>query len=199
VLLLSPPGCGKSALCKAVGNENLNGIAKTLQSIDGDALAVVALWDDLATEAILTNRGLATKLKDPEAKIISLPIDHLVSETIEDNDKLIIAQVETTQLGREPTAQATLLSGGSAANLHALVAARDRQQRLLDDIVVAGAEQGVFSTPFPREASRAVVTMCTGVSQWYRPGGDLSPTDLASQYIVMTRMTVGAPMDDPGA
>lgn len=78
------------------------------------------------------------------------------------------------------------------------IAARDRQQRLLDDIVVAGTEQGVFSTPFPREASRAVVTMCTGVSQWYRPDGDLSPTDLASQYVVMTRMTVGVPMGDPG-
>jgi AcrR family transcriptional regulator len=79
------------------------------------------------------------------------------------------------------------------------IAARDRQQRLMDDIVVTGTEQGVFSTPFPREASRAVVTMCTGVAQWYRPGGELSPVDLATQYVVMTRMTVGAPMDESRA
>lgn len=73
------------------------------------------------------------------------------------------------------------------------IAARDRQQRLMDDIVVAGVEQGIFTTPFPKEASRAVVTMCTGVAQWYHPDGTLSPAELASQYVTMTRMTVGAP------
>ncbi|MFD4324871.1 TetR/AcrR family transcriptional regulator [Nocardioides sp. NPDC058538] len=75
------------------------------------------------------------------------------------------------------------------------IAARDRQQRLMDDVVVTGTEQGVFSTPYPRDVSRAVVTMCTGVAQWYRPRGELSPADLATRYVIMTRMTVGAPMD----
>lgn len=72
------------------------------------------------------------------------------------------------------------------------IAARDRQQRLMDDIILAGAEQHVFTTPFPRESSRAVVTMCTGVAQWYHPGGALSPPELAAQYVAMSRMTVGA-------
>lgn len=73
------------------------------------------------------------------------------------------------------------------------IAARDRQQRLMDDIVVTGADQHVFTTPFPRESSRAVVTMCTGVAQWYHPGGALSPAELARQYVTMARMSVGAP------
>ncbi|MEU6137343.1 hypothetical protein [Nocardioides sp. NPDC047086] len=72
------------------------------------------------------------------------------------------------------------------------IAARDRQQRLMDDIILAGAEQHVFTTPFPRKSSRAVVTMCTGVAQWYHPGGALSPPELAAQYVAMSRMTVGA-------
>lgn len=72
------------------------------------------------------------------------------------------------------------------------IAARDRQQRLMDAIIEEGAAAGLFATPFPREVSRAVVTMCTGVSQWYRPGGELSPTDLAEQYRTLARMTVGA-------
>ncbi len=71
------------------------------------------------------------------------------------------------------------------------IAARDRQQRLMDQVIDDGAARGAFSTPFPREVSRAVVTMCTGVSQWYRPGGELTPAQLAERYQVMARMTVG--------
>lgn len=73
------------------------------------------------------------------------------------------------------------------------IAAQDRQQRLMDALVEVGAANGLFSTPFPREVSRAVVTVCTGVSQWYRSGGELSPADLAGQYRVVARMRVGAP------
>ncbi|MDQ0790785.1 hypothetical protein [Streptomyces sp. B3I8] len=73
------------------------------------------------------------------------------------------------------------------------IAARSRQQRLMDALPEEGAANGLFSTPSPREVSRAVVRMCTGVSQWYRPGGELSPAHLAEQYRVVARMTVGAP------
>jgi AcrR family transcriptional regulator len=73
------------------------------------------------------------------------------------------------------------------------IAARDRQQRLMDAIVESGVAAGLFTNPFRREASRAVVTMCTGVSQWYRPDGGLSATELAEQYRVVARMAVGAP------
>lgn len=72
------------------------------------------------------------------------------------------------------------------------IAARDRQQRLMDDVVDAGVDAGLFTTPYPRDVSRAVVTMCTAVSQWYRPGGSLTPPELAERYRVAARMTVGA-------
>lgn len=73
------------------------------------------------------------------------------------------------------------------------IAARDHQQRLLDDLVIRGVSEGVFATPFPREASRAVVTMCTGVSQWYRQGGGLSAEGLAKIYVRLAQATVMAP------
>lgn len=72
------------------------------------------------------------------------------------------------------------------------IAARDRQQRLMDEIIRHGVDDGRFSTPYPREASRAIVTMCTGVAQWYRPDGQLTPAELADQYRAISRMTVGA-------
>ncbi|MEV7843372.1 TetR/AcrR family transcriptional regulator [Streptomyces cyaneofuscatus] len=72
------------------------------------------------------------------------------------------------------------------------IGARDRQQRLMDHVIEDGVGQKVFTTPYPREAARAIVTMCTGVSQWYRSEGEHTPRELAERYRVMTRMTVGA-------
>ncbi|MFJ5280901.1 TetR/AcrR family transcriptional regulator [Streptomyces parvulus] len=73
------------------------------------------------------------------------------------------------------------------------IAARDRQQRLMDQVIEEGVARGVFATAYPREVSRAIVTMCTGVSQWYRTEGEHTPPELAARYRDMTLMTVGAP------
>ncbi|EFF88575.1 transcriptional regulator [Streptomyces sp. e14] len=72
------------------------------------------------------------------------------------------------------------------------IAARDRQQRLMDHVIEDGVARRAFTTPYPREAARAVVTMCTGVSQWYRAEGEHTPQALAERYRAMVRMTVGA-------
>ncbi|WP_051441915.1 TetR/AcrR family transcriptional regulator [Arthrobacter sp. H14] len=82
------------------------------------------------------------------------------------------------------------LEGGSRPR-H--IAQRDRQQRMVDEIVVAGVAEGVFSTPHAIDASRAVVTMCTGVAQWYRHGGPLTPEEVAVRYGLVARMAVGQP------
>lgn len=71
------------------------------------------------------------------------------------------------------------------------IAARDRQQRLMDAVVSQGVEAGIFSTPYPWEASTAVITMCTGVAQWFRPEGKLTPEDLALRYREIAASTVG--------
>ncbi len=82
----------------ATGNPDLSGSAKTFRPLAGDALMVVEAWEDEQTEALLLNRGLAKELRDPEAKIISLPIDRLVSDTIEHHDKLFVVHVETAEI-----------------------------------------------------------------------------------------------------
>ena len=45
-----------------------------------------------------------------------------------------------------------------------------------------GVERGVFTTPYPKEATMALVTMCTAVAQWYRPDGPLRPDEIADRY-----------------
>ncbi|WP_280679836.1 TetR/AcrR family transcriptional regulator [Cryobacterium sp. CG_9.6] len=74
---------------------------------------------------------------------------------------------------------------GDARTAH--IAARDRQQRMVDEIIDAGVAEGVFGTQYPHEASLAIVTMCTGVAQWYRLDGALTPEDLAVRYDAIAR------------
>lgn len=75
---------------------------------------------------------------------------------------------------------------------HAYVALRDEQQRMVDEIVAAGVEAGVFTTPFPKDAARAVTTMCVAVAGWYRPDGALSPDEIVERYLSVARSAVGA-------
>jgi AcrR family transcriptional regulator len=73
----------------------------------------------------------------------------------------------------------------------AYVRLRDRQQHILEVIVELGTAQGTFRSEHPRDATRAIVTMCTGVSQWYRMDGELSPTELVERYVIMCRRLLG--------
>jgi AcrR family transcriptional regulator len=60
---------------------------------------------------------------------------------------------------------------------------RIAQQRMVDAEVEAAVEAGHFTTPYPHEASRAVVTMCTALPQWYQPDGRLTPEEIAMEYV----------------
>lgn len=75
-------------------------------------------------------------------------------------------------------------------------AKRVRQQQQIDQIVVAGAEAGVFSSQFPLDASRAVVSMCVSVAQWFRPDGELSAAEVVERYTELCLRTVGAKVAD---
>ena len=79
----------------------------------------------------------------------------------------------------------------------AYVALRDEQQRMVDDVIARGREAGVFTTPYPRDAGRAVTTMCVAVASWFRPDGELSPDRLVDRYLTLARATVGATPTEP--
>lgn len=68
---------------------------------------------------------------------------------------------------------------------------RDKQQKMVDDIVNQGVREGIFDTEYPKVTSRAIVTMCTGIAQWYRRDGELSPEELAVRYANIARMALG--------
>ncbi|MET8948274.1 TetR family transcriptional regulator [Streptomyces sp. NPDC004542] len=68
-------------------------------------------------------------------------------------------------------------------NHRVIAGLRTEQQRMVDHEVGEAVAAGLFLTRHPHEAARAVVTMCTALPQWYRPGGDLTPEQVAAEYV----------------
>jgi AcrR family transcriptional regulator len=71
------------------------------------------------------------------------------------------------------------------------VARRDEQQRMIDQIILAGVESGDFATPYPADASRAIASLCVGVANWYRPDGQFSVETLLERYLTIAEAIVG--------
>lgn len=71
-----------------------------------------------------------------------------------------------------------------------VVALRDQQERMFLDVITAGVTRGVFATPYPQEATRAIVNMGAGVASWYSARGPLSPEQLANRYVSLALGTV---------
>ncbi|MEV0685656.1 TetR family transcriptional regulator [Nocardia sp. NPDC050378] len=68
------------------------------------------------------------------------------------------------------------------ANRRRISALRNDLQHLIDDEIAEGVRRGVFSVDSPRHAGRAISTMCTSLSQWYRESGPAGPEQIARDY-----------------
>jgi AcrR family transcriptional regulator len=76
---------------------------------------------------------------------------------------------------------------------------RDRQRALFAAAVDEGLESGVFSVAYPVEATRAIVTMCTAVANWYRPNRPLKPEEIVRRYCALALLMVGYRATEEGA
>jgi TetR/AcrR family transcriptional regulator, cholesterol catabolism regulator len=75
-----------------------------------------------------------------------------------------------------------------------LVAARDRTEGVFAEIVAQGADDGEFRTPYPADAARGIVSLCSSVSTWYRADGRLSRGQVAEQHARYALALVEAPL-----
>jgi AcrR family transcriptional regulator len=80
-----------------------------------------------------------------------------------------------------------------------IVRKRDRQRELFDAAVAAGLRKGAFDTPYPGEAVRAIVTMCTAVANWYRAERALTPEQLVERYCHLSLEIVGHDVSPDGS
>lgn len=72
------------------------------------------------------------------------------------------------------------------ANRRRIAALRTNIQHIMDAEISAGVAQGQFRTPAPREAGRAISTMCTSLPQWFQESGPLTPEKIAMEYAVFS-------------
>lgn len=64
-----------------------------------------------------------------------------------------------------------------------IAAARQEVQHMVDAEIADGCRRQLMATPLPREAGRAIVTMCTALPQWWSPTGPAGPEVVARQYV----------------
>ena len=72
-----------------------------------------------------------------------------------------------------------------------VVALHDEVTKMFDAVIADGIARGEFKCQHRSEATKAVITMCNGVSSWYRPEGPLSPQTIAKRYVELALSMVG--------
>lgn len=74
------------------------------------------------------------------------------------------------------------LAGGSAGR-EQVVALRDAYERMWAATLEQGVRDGIFDVSDPHTTRLALLTMCAGMSNWYRPGAGKDPHDLAAEFV----------------
>jgi AcrR family transcriptional regulator len=88
----------------------------------------------------------------------------------------------------------------SEQNRHQTLAKRDCYERTLRALLEAGVREGEFAIADIPVTSTAILMMCSGVSDWYDPGGRLTPEAVAERYVdLVARLVAHAPAAVAGA
>jgi AcrR family transcriptional regulator len=78
-----------------------------------------------------------------------------------------------------------------AADRELYVKQRDNYEAIFRRVIADAVRSGDFATPYPLEAARAVLAMCTAVASWFCPGGSLSAESIADRYAGLGLSVVG--------
>ncbi|WP_219509327.1 TetR/AcrR family transcriptional regulator [Nonomuraea ceibae] len=82
-----------------------------------------------------------------------------------------------------------------------LVGLRDDYESIFAGVIEDGMSTGVFRLADQRVARLALLEMCNGVANWYRPDGRLGVAELQDQFVELACRLMGAPArraEDPG-
>ncbi|GAA0558780.1 TetR/AcrR family transcriptional regulator [Actinomadura livida] len=161
---------------------------------------------DLATAAGLSVPGMYHHYRSKQEILVSLLESALTDligrcrsalasaggEPIARFDALVECLVRFHMFRRaEAFVASTELRSLEPGNRDRCVTLRDELQRMVADVIEAGCAAGVFSTPYPADAARAVSTLCVGVATWYREDGPLAPDQVVERQLVLLRSLVG--------
>jgi AcrR family transcriptional regulator len=76
-------------------------------------------------------------------------------------------------------------------NRRRYVAKRIIVEEMVESAIRDGVEQGVFEVSSAHETVRAILGMIWAITVWYKPGGKMSPADVAARYVDIALHTVG--------
>jgi AcrR family transcriptional regulator len=80
-----------------------------------------------------------------------------------------------------------------------LAGRRDEVGRMFAAAIENGVRAGVFRTPYPDDARRAIVAMLNGIANWYRTSGPLTVEQLMERYKRLALVIVEFNGDIPAA
>jgi AcrR family transcriptional regulator/DNA-binding XRE family transcriptional regulator len=75
---------------------------------------------------------------------------------------------------------------------------RDDVQHLLDTEIAAAITAGGLAVNYPRDAGKAIATMCTSLVQWFQPDGPTTPEQIAKEYAQFALRLLGYPATQCG-
>ncbi len=73
-----------------------------------------------------------------------------------------------------------------------VVALRDEYEAVWRSVIVGGVQEGVFDVIDPDVTARSLISLCTGISGWYRPSGRLTIEQLCEAHADLALSAVRA-------
>jgi AcrR family transcriptional regulator len=121
----------------------------------------------IVLDLIATVEGAVADIPDPEARLRTAIREHILFHG-QRRREAFLADAELRSL--EPPNRAMI------------VGLRERYQQIFETIFLECVDREVLLVRDIKLATLALMTMCTGVAGWYRPGGRLSLDTIADQY-----------------
>ena len=134
-------------------------------------LLLALLQESLATFAEMYSAALAEADDDPVSRL-----DAFVGALVEYRAR---NQLESKLLDEIRSLEAPLRDNVNQSN--------EDSRNELKRIIAAGIQAGVFKTPYPDDARRALTAMCNAVARWYDPAGPLAIPELISRHRHLAR------------
>jgi TetR/AcrR family transcriptional regulator, cholesterol catabolism regulator len=104
---------------------------------------------------------------------------------------LIATHARSRMIARVSDIEIRSLTPASAPRAE-LVALRDEYEAIWRDVLLAGVDQGVFEIDDERLTRLALLSMCTGMSEWYRPAGEENLLWICEHFIGIALAAVHA-------
>lgn len=165
---------------------------------------------DLAKAVNMTNAGIYHHVASKEALLADLlraghldlitATDRLLEGLSRPADRLAVLIGSLTaihamspMITRVMDGELRSLTFGSAA-YDEVIALRDAYEDRWRLALADGVEQGVFRVADPKLTRLALMSMCTGTSEWYRPDGDSTLHQVCAEFVEIGLAAVRAPV-----